>query len=54
MTPVRGITLIPEAANEQSASGDAQKTKTIPEASAEEIEKANAEADITPADDMEL
>ena len=52
MTPVRGITLIPEA--EHEGAGKKLNAKTIPEATAEELEKSNADNDITPADDMEL
>jgi len=55
MTPVRGITLIPEAEHEGAGdSGKKLNAKTIPEATAEELEKSNADNDITPADDMEL
>ena len=55
MTHVRGITLIPEAEHEGAGdSGKKLNAKTIPEATAEELEKSNADNDITPADDMEL
>ncbi|CBY08361.1 unnamed protein product [Oikopleura dioica] len=54
MTPVRGITLIPEAIYEGAGDSAKKHAKSIPEATAEELEKSNADNDITPADDMEL